>query len=200
MSSVSLSAPNATSPRPRQASIGSIRRPSPRRMQIWLGGMDYFAEDLPDMAPVNTSPPVLSHITAGPGNMVSVMTAGVWLGNPDLITYQWMRDGAPINQAITINHTVRLADVGHTLTCVETAKNEAGQASATSNECVVPGGARAAVKAPASKAAPTEKPSRQPTGKETKSMRKIKRPEPKLPAKKVSAKKAVKKTYRAKKK
>jgi len=105
--------------------------------RIWFGGMDYFAEDLPDAAPVIVSPPVLSHTTAGLGNVVSVMTVGVWTGNPDLVTYQWMRDGAPINQAITINHTVRLADLNKTLTCVETAKNEAGQASATSNACVV---------------------------------------------------------------
>ena len=58
-------------------------------------------------------------------------------GEPDLITYQWFRDSSPINQAITPNHTVKLTDIGHTLTCHEIASNESGTVFAVSNECVV---------------------------------------------------------------
>jgi hypothetical protein len=104
--------------------------------QVWLGGMDYFAENIPDLLPQNLVLPVLDHLTASPGDLVSV-SPGTWAGEPDLITYQWMRDGSPINQAITPHHTARLADVGHILTCVETAKNSAGEASVSTNECSV---------------------------------------------------------------
>jgi hypothetical protein len=106
-------------------------------VRVWLGGMVYFTENIPDDLLVCTTPPVLDHVTAGLGNMVRVMTPGVWTDNPDLITYQWMRDGVPINQAITPNHTVNVLDVNHTLTCEETAKNSSGTKSALSNECVV---------------------------------------------------------------
>jgi hypothetical protein len=104
--------------------------------RVWLGGMQYFAENIPDK-PVNTEPPILSHTTAAVGNKVSVMTKGVWTGEIDQILYQWMRDGVKINQAITFTHTVNLQDVDCVLTCVETAKNAAGETSATSNECMV---------------------------------------------------------------
>jgi len=103
---------------------------------IWFGGMDYFAEDVPQVEPINLTPPVLDRTTAGLGDLVSVMP-GTWTGNPTLVTYQWLRDGLEINQAITPHHTANLLDRGHTLTCVETAKNDFGQASVSSNGCVV---------------------------------------------------------------
>jgi len=107
---------------------------SPQR--AWMGGMDYFAENVPDLVPVNISPPFISDVLASPGDLLTC-APGIWSGNPDIVTYQWMRDAGPINQAITPNHTVRLADVGHTLTCVETAKNSAGEASTSSNGITV---------------------------------------------------------------
>jgi hypothetical protein len=107
---------------------------SPSR--VWFGGMDYFAENIPDVLPQNLVLPTLDHLTARPGDLVSV-SPGTWAGEPDLITYQWMRDGVPINQAITPYHTARLADVNHTLTCIETAKNSAGETSVSTNGCPV---------------------------------------------------------------
>jgi hypothetical protein len=59
-----------------------------------------------------------------------------------------MRSGAPINQAITMHHTVNVLDNNHILTCEETARNSAGTASALSNECVVGTPALEAAKAP----------------------------------------------------
>jgi hypothetical protein len=105
--------------------------------RVWLGGMIYFSENVPDDLLICTFPPELNFTTAHLGDLVSVMTPGMWTGNPDLITYQWMRDGVPINQAITPNHTVNILDRDHTLTCRETATNSSGTASVLSNECVV---------------------------------------------------------------
>jgi hypothetical protein len=106
-------------------------------VRVWLGEMVYFSENIPDDLLVCTANPVLNMTEAVLGNLVSIATPGVWVGNPDLITYQWMRDGTPINQAITPNHTVNILDAHHTLTCRETATNSAGSVSATSNPCVV---------------------------------------------------------------
>jgi len=105
--------------------------------RIWLGGMEYFSENIPDVPIANVSPPILNMTTASLGDLVSVATAGEWTGEPDLITYQWFRDSSPINQAFTSNHTVKLTDIGHTLTCHEIASNESGTVFAVSNECVV---------------------------------------------------------------
>jgi hypothetical protein len=110
---------------------------SPHR--IWLGGMQYFTENIPTVPPVNLALPFISAITAKPGDLLAC-APGMWSGFPDLVTYQWMADGVEINQAITPNHTVRLTDVGHFLTCVETAKNVAGETSASSNPIEVPNG------------------------------------------------------------
>jgi len=104
--------------------------------RVWLGGMTYFSEGIPEMVPVNTSPPALDHTTASLGTLVKC-TPGVWSGEPDLITYRWLRDNSPINQAVTPNHTIVIGDIGHTLVCEETAKNEAGTGIALSNQCVV---------------------------------------------------------------
>jgi hypothetical protein len=106
-------------------------------VRVWLGGMEYFSENIPDDLLICTAPPVLSHTAAGIGNLVKVATPGVWVGNPDLVTYQWMRNGTPINQAITPNHTVNVLDIGRVLTCQETATNSSGSASVISNQCVV---------------------------------------------------------------
>lgn len=105
--------------------------------RIWLGGMTYFSENIPEDALVNRFPPVLDQETASLGDLVQVATPGVWLGTPELVTYQWLRDGVEINQAITPNHTVNLLDVGHSLECRETAKNATSERSVLSNACVV---------------------------------------------------------------
>jgi hypothetical protein len=106
-------------------------------VRVWLGEMVYFSENIPDDLLVCTANPVLNMTEAVLGNLVKVITPGVWTGNPDLVTYQWLRDNVPINQAITPNHTVNLLDKNHTLTCRETATNSSGSATVVSNGCVV---------------------------------------------------------------
>ena len=83
--------------------------------------------------PVNTVPPSLTFTTAYPGKAVSCVT-GTWTGEPTY-KYQWQADGEDLIQAVTSTHTVTLADVGEVLTCVVTATNTNGSASAISNEC-----------------------------------------------------------------
>jgi len=107
---------------------------SPRR--VWLGDMVYFSENIPDHLPENVMLPFINDTSANVGDLIRC-APGTWAYQPDLITYQWMRDGQPINQAITPNHTANLLDRGHTLTCRETATNSAGSTVALSNGCEV---------------------------------------------------------------
>jgi hypothetical protein len=103
--------------------------------------------------PINTVPPNLTFTTASPGKAVSCMP-GTWTGDPvPTYKYQWQADGADLIQAVTSVHTVTLADVGKVLTCVVTATNTNGSASAVSNECnaIALAARTAARKAPAKK-------------------------------------------------
>jgi hypothetical protein len=69
---------------------------------------------------------------------IDVIDNGTWTGDlPITYTYQWQRNNIDIvgetnNQYITV-----LADLGETITCVVTATNISGSASATSNSIVI---------------------------------------------------------------
>lgn len=69
---------------------------------------------------------------------IDVIDNGTWTGDlPITYTYQWQRNSIDIvgetnNQYITV-----LADLGETITCVVTATNISGSASATSNSIVI---------------------------------------------------------------
>lgn len=87
--------------------------------------------------PVNTSPPVASG-TPAPGQTLSCSN-GSWTGYPPpTFTYQWLRDGTPIDGASTGAYEVQAADQDHGLACQVTASNSAGSESATSNTLQVP--------------------------------------------------------------
>jgi hypothetical protein len=58
---------------------------------------------------------------------------GRWRGKGVSYAYQWDRNGAPLAGFATSSYMVGMLDEGTTLTCVVTASNMAGHASATSN-------------------------------------------------------------------
>jgi len=60
---------------------------------------------------------------------------GSWSGTPSL-TYEWLRDGAPIRHQTEHTYRLRGRDVGHLISCRVTAHNNGGTAVATS--AVVP--------------------------------------------------------------
>lgn len=70
----------------------------------------------------------------GMGVVGTVLTLlpGSWRGlQPITLSYQWTRDGTNIAGATTTSYTLVAADVpGHVITCVETATNTQGTASA----------------------------------------------------------------------
>jgi|SRR6516162_1984496 hypothetical protein len=57
-------------------------------------------------------------LTALPGSYRGV--------TPITLTYQWTRDGANIASATTATYTIIAADVGHVISCNETATNAQG--------------------------------------------------------------------------
>ena len=75
---------------------------------------------------------------------------GTWKGAPTpTYTYRWMREGTEvITGATKSTYTVAEADQARSLSCVVTASNVEGQASATSNALRVGGVAPALLKAP----------------------------------------------------
>jgi len=82
--------------------------------------------------PVNTSPPVLTFTDWSTDITVS---DGVWGSCPSLTyTYQWQRDGVDIAGETANTYTTDVVtDVGTSITCIVTATNIEGSASATSN-------------------------------------------------------------------
>ena len=81
--------------------------------------------------PVNVIPPVISGIVDD-GETLSV-TTGSWLNSPTSYTYQWQRNGVNIIGANSSTYVVTSTDMSYFITCVVTATNIAGFASATSN-------------------------------------------------------------------
>ena len=90
------------------------------------------------LAPANTTAPALSG-AAAVGHTLTC-SPGSWSGDPaPTLTYQWLRDASPINDATSASYTVQAADQAHTLSCQVTATNSAGQAQATSNSLTAGG-------------------------------------------------------------
>jgi surface protein len=81
-------------------------------------------------APVNTVLPVISGTTT----LGSVLTTtnGTWTNTPSLYIYQWKRNTTNVGTN-TPSYTLVSADSGAAITCVVTAINGGGSASATSN-------------------------------------------------------------------
>ena len=86
------------------------------------GASDTNASD-PIDAPVRvaaTSPPVPAVATARVGDLI-LISLGSWTPEPDTRTFQWLRDGVPIDGAVNSLYTVTIDDVGTTLRVRETA-------------------------------------------------------------------------------
>jgi hypothetical protein len=83
------------------------------------------------LLPVNTAAPVAS----GTGTVGQVLssTTGTWSNSPVSYGYQWKRGGANIAGAAAASYTLVAADSGTSVSCMVTATNAAGFASASSN-------------------------------------------------------------------
>ena len=81
-------------------------------------------------APVNTVAPVISGATT----LGSVLTAttGTWSNSPSSFAYQWKRGATNVGTNAN-TYTLVMADSAAVMTCVVTATNAVGSASATSN-------------------------------------------------------------------
>jgi hypothetical protein len=60
-------------------------------------------------------------------------TMGTWANEPRAYAYQWLRNETPISDQTANSYTMVAADVGFSLSCMVTATNSYGEASATSN-------------------------------------------------------------------
>jgi hypothetical protein len=77
-----------------------------------------------------TAPPVISGTAAYRETLTVV--PGTWTPPPTALGYQWLRDGQPVAGATGPTYRLGLADIGHTVTVVETATDATGSASAAS--------------------------------------------------------------------
>jgi subtilisin family serine protease len=102
----------------------------------------------------------LVRITAGPGAPVAetppavigraevggqlTVTPGIWQPGDVALSYQWLRDGEPIADAVTSRYRVRSADAGAVLTAQVTARQpgNVNQATALSDPVIVNDGSR----------------------------------------------------------
>jgi hypothetical protein len=85
------------------------------------------------VAPANTVAPAISG-TGTVGNTLSV-SQGTWSNSPDSFSYQWKR-GATNVGSNSASYLLTSLDSGASITCVVTASNSAGSASATSSNGV----------------------------------------------------------------
>jgi hypothetical protein len=84
--------------------------------------------------PVNTAAVGISG-TLSAGEILSC-SPGSWTNSPTRYTYQWFRDGTPVQSATSEHYTVAGSDEGTTLTCEITASNAKGASSPITSEGV----------------------------------------------------------------
>ena len=87
-------------------------------------------------APVNTAPPQ-SHGKARLGSTLQV-EPGTWQPDTVVLTYQWTRDGAPINGATGTTYGLVEADLGASIGVVETATDETDASGSATADPVGP--------------------------------------------------------------
>jgi hypothetical protein len=91
------------------------------------------------VAPANTVAPAITPSGAQTVGTTINVSNGSWSNSPTAFAYQWKR-GATNVGTNTAGYRLVTADVGQTITCVVTATNSAGSATATSsNSVTVPG-------------------------------------------------------------
>ena len=94
-------------------------------------GIDAAMQSVPAALPLNTGAPAVSGKPTV-GDSLSCST-GSWTGKPPpTFTYQWLHDGTPIEGATESAYTVQESDLTHTISCLLTATNVVGRASASS--------------------------------------------------------------------
>ena len=104
------------------------------------GGSEYAqpfdkADALPPK-PGSTAAPTIKG-SAKPGKKLTC-SQGRWTNDPTGYTYQWYDNGSPLAGATDPTYTVPTLEEGTTLTCVVTATNAGGSASATSKGVKIP--------------------------------------------------------------
>jgi len=85
----------------------------------------------PTGPPVETAAPTVSGTPAA-GHRLTCST-GAWTNDPTAFTYQWYRDGTPIQGATASTYVVTAGDEQLTLTCSVTAANAKGAGSSTTS-------------------------------------------------------------------
>jgi hypothetical protein len=97
-----------------------------------IGVIDGVVNPIVPIFPANTIAPVISGATAL-GSVLS-STTGTWIGIPTpTFAYQWRRGVTNITSATNSTYTLVVGDSAQNITCVVTATNTLGSASATSN-------------------------------------------------------------------
>jgi hypothetical protein len=86
--------------------------------------------------PANTAPPRVTGPTTAGGTLSC--SRGSWKNNPTAYAYQWYRNGTLLAGFTASTYKLGTLDEGTTLTCVVTASNAGGQASAQSNAVKIP--------------------------------------------------------------
>jgi hypothetical protein len=90
-----------------------------------------FVYDFERATPINTSAPTLTGL-AEPGNQL-ICDTGMWKNSPTSYTFTWQRDETTVQGPGPDNvYNLTAADLGTTITCIVTATNSEGSASATS--------------------------------------------------------------------
>jgi hypothetical protein len=92
--------------------------------------------------PINTAVPAVMPLTAVVGETFTC-TMGEWTGEPTEYAYGWFIDGADTGQTGD-SYTTVAGNEGHAVTCVVTATNTAGSATAPPSNAVTVTATRAA--------------------------------------------------------
>src|SRR3954447_12025766 len=88
----------------------------------------------PPPPPPGTSNPVIGFVGVSEEGADYTCSPGAWIGNNPTFAYEWQRNGTPIAGATRDNYVVVAADVGQLIKCHVTATDNAGAATADSDE------------------------------------------------------------------